>query len=137
MNSMKKIIIVAVFLVSVSVIYISRPDYGGISRCERIFEVEGLNGFNLVQKRIFPWKFFELPKFQFVIDKENSRKFMAYLKSEGFVSWVEGGLQHGSIVRGWSQSDDLIYCKKQVGGGSIIWSYEESSGRVVALLTQR
>ena len=109
------IVVIVVALACVSIVYLSKPDRGGITRCERIFDLDSLNARGLEMSRLWKWKPFERAKFRMKADPSRANDVRKYLAEQGFQEWRRGGIQYGSLDVGWDGSDIVFYSKKQLG----------------------
>lgn len=112
---------------------ISRPDRGGVSRCEKLTLLNKLNIFLGPEKPILPWKPFEEPKFKFHMIY--GKDIMPYLLSEGYSNWKVGGISFGSIDIGWESHEDNIYASKNISGGKRVYiSLSKTRNEIVFVL---
>ena len=132
MTRNRKLTLVALILLAIG--YISRPDWGGVGRCARIFAMPELLQIQLSHRPLFGWELFESPKFRFRITVTDFEKLSRKLSEDGFSPWERGSLQYGSVLIGGSSGEDFIYCSKNTPSYHYYWSYS-AAGHVVYAIT--
>ena len=131
MTRNKKLTIVALIVLAIG--YISKPDWGGVGRCERIFAMPELQQLQLSHKPFFVWELFESPKFRFRTTAADYEKLSLQLSAAGYSPWERGSLQYGSVVIGGSSEDDFICCSKHTPSYHYYWIYSASEQVVYAI----
>jgi hypothetical protein len=132
------IILITVFTVIIAYIflYVSKPDYGGIFRCEKIFILESLSNHVKESKPFFKWELFEDPKFRFALPNNDYSTLKDYLAQNGYVEWVEGGVQYGSLNIGGEKKDLIFYSIKNVGKHAYIMVIDQKNQYLYAIVGQ-
>lgn len=129
-------IIIAIIFMVISVFYTSKPDRGGLIRCQKIFGFSSLNNRGLTLQPFLKWKPFETPKFRMSIESGKLNSVKDYLAKFGYTEWTLGGLQYGSLNMGWDSSTDLYYSKKRIGKNVQIVAYDETNNLLYAIVSQ-
>jgi hypothetical protein len=106
-------------------IYVSKPDRGGIYRCEEIFGFDSLNQRDLKNLPFLTWSPFESPKFRMKIGQSKFLELKPYLHYHGYKEWEEGGVQYGSLNMGWDRTAPLQYSMKKFQGHVHIVAYDK------------
>lgn len=113
--------------------YMSKPDIGGLKRCEEIFRFNSLDHYGLKILPLLTWKPFEGSKFRMRIEEEKFEYFKIYLYGQGFKDWEEGGLEFGSFIIGCDNSESLQYSIKKFWGHEQIIAYDEAKNLIYAI----
>jgi hypothetical protein len=125
-----------VAIACVSIIYLSKPDRGGIVRCEKIFDLDALSDRGLKMQRLWKWKPFERAKFRMKVDPSRTNDLRKYLVEQGFQEWRRGGIQYGSLNTGWDGSNVVFYSKKQIGKHVQIMAHDTTDNLLYAIDSQ-
>lgn len=136
LGSLKKVAIAVTLLLGlVAVVYLSKPDRGGIKRCQKIF---GFHSLGKIEMELYPlstWRPFENPKFKFRI-KGNINDVKNYFESYGFQEWKIGGVQYGSINIGWDKTTNVAYSMKKFSGHVHIVVYDQTNSNIFIVKSQ-
>lgn len=136
LGSLKKIAILGTLLLGlIAVVYLSKPDRGGIKRCQEIFGFDSFEKLDMEECRFSTWRPFENPKFKFRI-KENINDVKSYLESYGFQEWNVGGVQYGSINIGWDETTNVAYSLKKFSGHVHIVVYDQTNSNIYLIVSQ-
>jgi hypothetical protein len=117
-------------------IFVSKPDRGGLYRCQEIFGFDLINQKDLKNFSFSTWSPFENPKFRMKIGQSKFQELKLYLYYHGYKEWKEGGLQYGSLNMGWDGSAPLIYSFKKFHGHVHIVAYDEKNQLFYAIVSQ-
>jgi hypothetical protein len=131
MTRNKKLTIAALVLLAIG--YISKPDWGGVGRCARIFGMPELHQLQLSHRPFFGWELFESPKFRFRITAADFEKLSLQLSADGYSPWKRGSLQFGSVLIGGSSEEDFFYCSKDTPSHHYYWSYSAAEQVIYAV----
>lgn len=107
------------------ILYFSKPDRGGLQRCERIFGLDALRDLELEQRSLWKWRPFEQAKFSFEVPSAMQQKLLEYLEAKGFRTWHSGGIQYGSFNVGWEPSENVKYSKIERHGEVFVIALDE------------
>jgi hypothetical protein len=135
LNTKKRVVFI-IAAILMPFVFFSRPDYGGVWRCEKIFGFDLSSSKGLKLKPFLYWNFFESPKFRFEILTEDYNGLRKSLSNYGYNEWEEGGLQYGSVNIGWLSDDRVFYSTKQVGKHELIIAIDEHNHIMYAIVAQ-
>lgn len=119
-----------------SIVYLSKPDRGGMARCEEVFGLHSLSGMGVKIVPMDGWKPFEKPKFKAKLTREPFELIKGYLVYNGFDEWRTGGIQYGSLNIGWEGKDDLIYSLKKFSGRVHVAAYDYNDCVLYLIVSQ-
>ena len=98
------ILAIAVF----TIIWLGRPDKGGVKRCQNLSRLYSLSEFVNGEKLVFAWKPFEI-RYRFTMRRTEFGRFKEYTLRQGFSPWVDGGGCYGSFEEESTSIDPLYY----------------------------
>lgn len=124
------------FALFIGLIYLSKPDRGGVARCEEIFHLNSLSDRGLKIHPLTKWMPFENPKFRMYVENEKSEELIKYLGANGYSNWKKGSVQYGSFYIGENTSDEVYYSKKRTGKNVDIMAYDKRDGLLYAITSQ-
>jgi hypothetical protein len=133
-----KITIITVIILSglLGITYFSKPDRGGLGRCQEIFGFDNLSQRDLKILPFSTWSPFENSKFQMKLQKSKFESLKIYLYSHGYEKWESGGLQFGSLNIGWDGLIHLQYSLRKFDGHVHIVAYDQTNGIFYAIVSQ-
>ena len=99
--------LVAIFAVF-TIIWIGRPDKGGLKRCQNLSKLHNLKNFIDGEKVVFAWKPFEI-RYTFTMGRSKFARFQEYTQQQGYSPWVDGGGSYGSFEEESNANDPLYY----------------------------
>jgi len=127
---------ILLFFGVIGIAYISKPDRGGLRRCQEIFGLDSLEGRGAELRPFLKWKPFETTKFRMKVGREKVTDLKNYLVRCGYTKWVEGGIQYGSLNMGWDSTTKIYYSKKQIGRHVHIMAYDMTNDLLYAIVSQ-
>lgn len=133
-----KVILVTIMVLSaaISIAYLSKPDRGGLTRCQEVFGLDSLDRRGLEMLPFYTWSPFENRKFKMriKIDKIDDLKY--YLFTRGYEEWKEGGIQFGSLETGWDGTAAVQYSIRKFGGNSHLVAYDSTNHLIYAIVCE-
>jgi hypothetical protein len=132
-NTMITVIILSGLL---GIIYISKPDRGGLGRCQEIFGFDTLSQRGLEILPFSAWSPFENSKFRMKIQKSKFESLKIYLYGHGYETWEAGGLQFGSLNIGWDGLVHLQYSIRKFDGHVHIVAYDQTNRTFYTIVSQ-
>ena len=122
-----------IFTVIIGLLYLSKPDRGGVAACSKVFGLPELQMIELSSKSFWTWELFESPKYRFSISPEEYTKLKSVLADHDYSDWVRKGLTYDSINIGTENYEDSLVSTKQGRGSVFHWSYSQKLGEVYAI----
>jgi hypothetical protein len=116
--------------------YVSKPDRGGLGRCEKVFGFDSLSCRGLTHVPLVIWVPFEDPKFKMRINVDKADDLMSYFAGLGYSNWTRGGVQFGSIDMGWEASSEVYYSEKEVGISNHYLVHDRENNVLFAIASQ-
>jgi len=136
-NDMKKKHLIKrgiVLALVVLLVYFSKPDRGGIQRCETLSGVPQLGAFVTHREHLWKWKPFEDPRFRFQMPLANFDALKMKTKELGFEEWVEGDGGFGSFNEFSWDNNKLYYTKKYKDSKSCFFYYRPKTERLDVII---
>lgn len=133
-----KIMVVSITTLSgiLGIIYLSKPDKGGLERCQMIFGLDSLDQRGLEFSPLFYWNPFENPKFRMKIENGKFDDLKLYLFDRGYTQWKDGGgLEYGSLYIDYSTAA-VEYSFRKFQGRVHLIAYDKSKNFVYAIVSQ-
>jgi len=121
-------------VVAVLLVYFSKPDRGGIRKCEILSGVYELRAFVTHREHLWKWKPFEPPRFRFHLPLSNFDAFKMQTRELGFEEWVEGSGQFGSFNEFSRDNNKLYYTKKYKDSKSCLFYYRPKTERLDVII---
>lgn len=136
LGSLKTITISGTLLLGlIAVVYFSKPDRGGIKRCQEIFGFNPFEKLEIKECHLSTWNPFENPKFKLKI-KGDIDDVKNYFALYGFKEWSVGGVQYGSINIGWDETTNVVYSLKKFSGHVHIVVYDQTNSYLYIIRSQ-
>jgi len=127
---------IVIIFAFIGLVYLSKPDRGGLIRCEEIFHLDLLSDRGLEIRPLTRWEPFENPKFRMHVENGKLDTIIEYLEDNGYSKWEKGSVQYGSLNVGGNTSDEVYYSKKRTGKNVDIMAYDKKSGFLYAIVSQ-